>query len=101
MKKTPLYLLTAIALANLLTVPHTAFAKPTEPPAASPAPAAAPDSPPALAAKEPSDADAKDDSQKDNTLVSIGHDSTLAAGEHATAVISVLGSSTSAGQVDQ
>ena len=37
----------------------------------------------------------------DNAIVSIGHDSNLASGEHATAVVSVLGSSTSAGEVDQ
>src|SRR5712671_2458183 len=84
MKKTPLFLLTAIALANLLTVPHTAFAKPTEPPAA------------------PQTKDAEDAGKKrsDNALVSIGHDSNLAAGQHAATVVSILGSSTSAGEVD-
>src|ERR1700736_6706273 len=39
-----------------------------------------------------------DDHQNSN-LVSIGHDSTLAAGEHAEAVVSIFGSSTSAGEV--
>ena len=37
----------------------------------------------------------------DNAIVSIGHDSNLASGEHATAVVSVMGSSTSAGEVDE
>jgi uncharacterized RDD family membrane protein YckC len=37
----------------------------------------------------------------DNALVSIGHDSNLASDGHVTAVVSVLGSSTSAGQVDE
>jgi uncharacterized RDD family membrane protein YckC len=44
-------------------------------------------------------ADEKESS--DNAIVSIGHDSTLAAGGHAAAVVSVLGSSTSAGDVDE
>jgi uncharacterized RDD family membrane protein YckC len=35
----------------------------------------------------------------DNAVVSIGHDSRLAAGEHADAVVSVFGSSTSEGEV--
>jgi uncharacterized RDD family membrane protein YckC len=39
-----------------------------------------------------------DDHQNSN-LVSIGHDSTLAAGEHAESVVSIFGSSTSAGEV--
>jgi uncharacterized RDD family membrane protein YckC len=34
-----------------------------------------------------------------NSLVNIGHDSTLSAGEHADDVVSILGSSTSAGEV--
>jgi uncharacterized RDD family membrane protein YckC len=38
-----------------------------------------------------------DDHQNSN-LVSIGHDSTLAAGEHAESVVSIFGSSTSAGE---
>ncbi|HEX9474025.1 MAG TPA: RDD family protein [Steroidobacteraceae bacterium] len=97
MKKTRLFLLVAIALANLLAVQHAALAKPREPAAASAVPAATADSPPAPQPKDPGD---KGDEHRDNALVSIGHDSTLAAGEHATAVVSVLGSSTSAGQVD-
>ena len=36
----------------------------------------------------------------DKAVVGIGHDSMLAVGEHAQSVVSVLGSSTSAGQVD-
>src|ERR1700687_2620963 len=40
----------------------------------------------------------RDDRQNSN-LVSIGHDSTLAAGEHAESVVSIFGSSTSAGEV--
>src|ERR1700730_6196141 len=39
------------------------------------------------------------DVQQDSNLVSIGHDSTLAAGEHAESVVSIFGSSTSAGDV--
>src|SRR5258705_787260 len=96
MKKTPLFLLLAIALANLLTVPHTAYAKPTEPAAATEVPAAATDTPTTPEAKDAEDAGHK---HSDNALVSIGHDSTLAAGEHAAAVVSVLGSSTTAGEV--
>src|SRR5712672_3835314 len=97
MKKTPLFLLTAIALANLLTVPHTAFAKPTEPPVATEAPAGATDTPAAPQTKDAEDAGKK---RSDNALVSIGHDSNLAAGQHAATVVSILGSSTSAGEVD-
>jgi uncharacterized RDD family membrane protein YckC len=37
------------------------------------------------------------DHHQDSNLVSIGHDSTLAAGEHADSVVSIFGSSTSAG----
>src|SRR6267142_172091 len=96
MKKSPLFLLVAIALANLLTVPHAAIAKPVEPAATSPAAVVA-DTPTSPEAKDTGDAD---NVQSENTLVSIGHDSTLAAGDHAAAVISVLGSSTSAGDVD-
>ena len=56
------------------------------------------------AAAAASAADGKDaeDSDKgsDNALVSIGHDSMLESGKRAAAVVSVFGSSTSAGQVD-
>src|SRR5258706_1353750 len=97
MKKTPLLLLLAIALANLLTVPHAAYAKPAEPAAATEVPAATRDTPAAPEATDVEDAVHK---HRDNALVSIGRDSTLAAGEHAMAVVSVLGSSTSAGEVD-
>src|ERR1700687_3563796 len=41
----------------------------------------------------------KCDEHQDSNLVSIGHDSTLAAGEHAESVVSIFGSSTSAGDV--
>jgi uncharacterized RDD family membrane protein YckC len=134
MKKTPLFLLLALALANLLTVQHAAFANPAESATAGATAATAdatlPDSQPkerlqkkkALKAKDDIQArddtqardntQAKDDAQakgedktgkaeRDNTLFSVGHDLTLAAGEHATAVVSVLASSTSAGDVDQ
>jgi uncharacterized RDD family membrane protein YckC/cytoskeletal protein CcmA (bactofilin family) len=37
--------------------------------------------------------------RQDSNLISIGHDSTLAAGEHADSVVSIFGSSTSAGDV--
>src|SRR5258708_26251553 len=97
MKKTRLFVLVASALGNLLAVQPAALAKPREPAAASAVPAATADSPPAPQPKDPGD---KGDEHRDNALVSIGHDSTLAAGEHATAVVSVLGSSTSPGQVD-
>ncbi len=48
--------------------------------------------------KEP---DSEDQSGRDNAVVAIGHDATLASGKHATSVVSVLGSSTSAGEVDE
>ena len=38
---------------------------------------------------------------KDDALVGFGHDSTLAAGKHASTVVSVLGSSTSDGEVEE
>ncbi len=124
MKKTPLFLLAALALSSLLTVPRTALATVSMPQASATPPAAM--QPPA-AAKKPhtmkieitadvkaadkdTDTDTDTDTDvdaagghagHDNALVSFGHDSTLAAGEHATAVVSVLGSSTSAGQVDE
>src|SRR5258706_2517435 len=97
MKKPPLLLLLAIALANLLTVPHAAYAKPAEPAAATEVPAATRDTPAAPEATDVEDAVHK---HRDNALVSIGRDSTLAAGEHAMAVVSVLGVSISAGDVD-
>ena len=132
MKKSSLFLLAALALSNLLTVPRAAIAMVSPPEASTTLPAAT--QPPAAARKPhalsieittdnkavdknaDADADADADSNADadadadaadrhaghdNALVSVGHDSTLAAGEHATAVVSVLGSSTSAGQVDE
>jgi uncharacterized RDD family membrane protein YckC len=45
--------------------------------------------------------DTSDHHGHDNALVGIGRDSTLAADGHASAVISVMGSSTSAGEVDE
>ena len=61
-----------------------------------------PDDATADAADAPEDDAADDDSHHHHgdSRVAIGHDSTLAAGEHASAVVSVLGSSTSAGEVD-
>jgi len=97
MKKTHLFLLLAIALANLLAPPRAAYAKATEPAAATEVPAAATDTP---AAPQPKDAGDDGNKHSNNALVSIFHDSTLPAGEHAAAVVSVLGSSTSAGEVD-
>jgi uncharacterized RDD family membrane protein YckC len=41
----------------------------------------------------------RDWDDQNRNLVSIGHDSTLAAGEHAESVVSIFGSSTSAGEV--
>jgi hypothetical protein len=46
------------------------------------------------------DEDSEDRDERDNSVVSIGRDSTLASDKRAAAVVSVLGSSTSAGQVD-
>ncbi len=40
------------------------------------------------------------DDRRNRDLVSVGHDSTLAAGEHAESVVSIFGSSTSAGDVE-
>jgi uncharacterized RDD family membrane protein YckC len=40
-----------------------------------------------------------DDDHEERNVVSIGHDSTLAAGEHAESVVSIFGSSTSAGEI--
>jgi uncharacterized RDD family membrane protein YckC len=39
------------------------------------------------------------DDRRNRNLVSVGHDSTLAAGEHAESVVSIFGSSTNAGDV--
>ena len=55
----------------------------------------------AAADEAANDADGKGDRKgRDDALVSIGHDSTLESGKHASAVVSVFGSSTSAGEVD-
>ena len=119
MKKTPLFLLVALVLSSLLSVPRTAIATVSMPQASATPPAAT--QPPAATNKprtlkieitaddKAADKDADTDSDTDvhaagghdNAMVSVGHDSTLAAGEHATTVVSVLGSSTSAGQVDE
>ena len=45
-------------------------------------------------------ADSADTNERNNAVVAIGHDATLESGKHATTVVSVLGSSTSAGDVD-
>lgn len=109
MKKSSLFLLAALALSSLLTVPRTAIATVSTPDSSVAQPAAA--QPPAVAKKSHAlsieiTTDDKADAASGHgghgdALVSVGHDSTLAAGKHATAVISVLGSSTSAGQVDE
>jgi uncharacterized RDD family membrane protein YckC len=115
MKNRYLLPLAALAIASLFATPPAAIAKTTPPAAAaqpSTAPPAAqsagPEKPPTLKIEVREDADSDADSDKaddkdgrDNTLVSIGHNSNLAAGEHATAVVSVLGNSTSAGEVDE
>ncbi len=49
---------------------------------------------------KPSEADAKGNQDHDSAVIAIGHDSTLASDKHAESVVSVLGSSTSAGEVD-
>jgi uncharacterized RDD family membrane protein YckC len=51
--------------------------------------------------KQADSADSKDNNERDNAVVAIGHDATLAADKRATAVVSVLGSSTSAGEVEE
>ena len=51
-------------------------------------------------ADKTSDGDSKDTQDHDNAVVAIGHDSTLASDKRAGSVVSVLGSSTSAGEVD-
>jgi uncharacterized RDD family membrane protein YckC len=127
MTKTPMCLLAA--LAGLLLSGAPQYAAATESPEAAPAPAApaaqAHAKAKALAekitkkivitatasAKDDKDADQDDatdgedsadsaTAHEDKAVVSIGHDSTLAAGEHADAVVSVFGSSTSAGEVN-
>jgi len=57
----------------------------------------------AATAEEDDDADEAADVHRidKHAVVGIGRNSTLAAGEHAEAVVSVLGSSTSAGEVDE
>jgi uncharacterized RDD family membrane protein YckC len=58
------------------------------------------DSDQADAAKDAADEAGAASQHHDNAVVSIGHDSHLAAGGHADAVVSVLGSSTSEGEVE-
>ena len=126
MKKTPLFLLAALALSALLSAPQAAAAADPAPQTSAAPPAAAVKKQHTInieitaddktkapaAAKKADDADTDSDSDDsadapahhgghDNAMISVGHDSTLAAGEHAQAVVSVLGSSTSAGQVDE
>jgi len=97
---------TLLALAGLLIVPQLVVAR-TTPPATAAAAATQPlgSLPPpagnAAAATADGAAGNADDAGSDNAIVSIGHDSTVAAGEHVSSVVSVLGSSTSAGTVDQ
>ena len=111
MKTTP-FLLAAIALASLLGAPHTALANDAPSTVAPTATAkksnttkivitatASTDKDIDTNTDSDSDADAKD--SHDSAIVSIGHDSHLASGERATAVVSVFGSSTVAGQVDE
>lgn len=111
MKKTfpPLWI--ALALVSLLANVPAANAT-SEPPAASAAQPKKADSSHGVQitvtadtdsqAKNDADADADADAKSDRTdsMVAIGHDSTLASGKHASTVVSVLGSSTSAGEVD-
>jgi uncharacterized RDD family membrane protein YckC len=116
MKTTPLLLLAALALTSLLGTapPASATASPSvtdaAPAAAAPATAALPSRTLQIEIKAGSGADtdgdanadkSEDGGSHDNALVSIGHDSNLASDGHVTAVVSVLGSSTSAGQVDE
>lgn len=105
MKKTSLSMLAALALASLLAHVPTANATSTPPSVAATQP---PDAEKSHSLKITVSADSNADgdtdkdakSGRDNALVSIGHDSNLASDKHATTVVSVLGSSTSAGQVD-
>ena len=127
MKKPLPILLTLLALAGLPAAVPMAAATTTPPATASataPAAAAAPaaqrdadkshsltikvtagadddaDKAAAAASDTANDADATDaDGGSDNAVVSIGHDSTLESGKRAVSVVSVFGSSTSAGQV--
>ena len=122
-KKIPLYLLTTLALASLSAAVPVAMATTTPPAATATPPITAITAPVAkvaptadteikhglkIAIKAGSDDDTDEDTESaagtkthhDNALVAIGHDATLAADGHATAVVSVLGSSTSAGRVD-
>ena len=109
MKKTPLFLLVALALASLTVVVPTAIATTTPPAGAAAQPPDADKShglkievSATATADTDADVDAADAKEEHkNALVAIGHDATLASDKHATAVISVLGSSTSAGQVDE
>ena len=111
MKKTSLSLLLTLALASLLANVPTANATSTPPAGAAAQPHEADKSHrPKITVNADSDADGDTDKEadaatgtksgRDNALVAIGHDSNLASDKHATAVVSVLGSSTSAGQVD-
>ena len=113
MKKTPLSLWLALALASLLAGLPAANATST-PPAASAERSHEADKPHSLTITVGADTDSKSDTNADkdtdadadgkgehtNALVAIGHDATLESGKHATTVVSVLGSSTSAGEVD-
>ena len=118
MKKPLPILLTILALAGVTAAVPMAAATTTPPATAAVAAPAAPATPAAPKDADNShsltikvtagadddaanDADGKGDRKgRDDALVSIGHDSTLESGKHASAVVSVFGSSTSAGEVD-
>src|ERR1700704_6180896 len=120
MKKISLPALLTLALVSLLAGVSTANATTTITATASSSPTAAPAKPqdaddshgvhitinagtetPADGdTDKDSDADSKDNEDHDNAVVAIGHDATLASDKHAASVVSVLGSSTSAGEVD-
>jgi uncharacterized RDD family membrane protein YckC len=119
MKKTSLSVCLALAVASLLAYVPTATATATvtatvtsTPPADAAKPHAADKSHGVdITIKADSDSEGDSDTDKDtdskdkddhnNAVVAIGHDSTLASGKRATTVVSVLGSSTSAGEVDE
>ncbi len=111
MKRTSVPVCLALAVASLLACVPWAGAT-TTPPAAAAAPHQADTSHSVditIKAGTDSDedadsskgADSGDSNERDNAVVAIGHDATLASGKHATSVVSVLGSSTSAGDVDE
>ena len=104
MNKIPLFLLSSLAGLLLFGAPQRVDASETAPTVSKKMVITATVHDTKTDAADADDSKDPGDSEKqgrDNAIVSIGHDSNLASGEHATAVVSVMGSSTSAGEVDQ